>query len=48
MVLLLIGYRLVFAVKFNPNVSIARLKARLVAKRYAPTYRIDYSNHFLM
>ena len=30
-----IGCRRVFAVKFNPNGSIARLKARLVAKGYA-------------
>ena len=30
-----IGCRLVFAIKFNPNGSMARLKACLVAKGYA-------------
>ena len=41
-----IGCRWVFAVKFNPDGSVARLKARLVAKGYAQTYGIDYSNRF--
>ena len=35
-----------FAVKFNPDGSIARLKARLVAKGYARTYGVDYSDTF--
>ena len=33
-----IGCRWVFAVKVNPDGSVARLKARLVAKWYAQTY----------
>ena len=36
----------VFAVKFNPDGSVARLKARLVAKGYAQTYGVDYSDTF--
>ena len=35
-----ISYRWVFAVKFNPDGSVARLKARLVAKGYAQTYGV--------
>ena len=41
-----IGCRWVFAVKVNPDGSIARLKARLVAKGYAQTYGVDYSDTF--
>ena len=41
-----IGCRWVFAVKVNPNGSVARLKARLVAKGYAQTYGVDYSDTF--
>ena len=41
-----IGCRLVFAVKFNPDGSVARLKARLVAKGYAKIYGVDYSDTF--
>ena len=41
-----IGCRWIFAVKVNPNDSIARLKARLVAKGYAQTYGVDYSDTF--
>ena len=41
-----IGRRWVFAIKFNPDGSIAKLKARLVAKGYAQTYGVDYSYTF--
>ncbi|CAH9142653.1 unnamed protein product [Cuscuta epithymum] len=41
-----IGCKWVFAVKVNPDGSVARLKARLVAKGYAQTYGVDYSNTF--
>ena len=36
----------VFSVKFNLNGPVARLKAHLVAKGYAHTYGVDYSNTF--
>ena len=41
-----IGCRWVFAVKFNPYGSIARLKVHLVAKGYAQTYRVYYYDTF--
>ena len=41
-----IGCRWVFAVKFNPDRSVAILKARLVAKGYTQTYGVDYSDIF--
>ena len=36
----------VFAVKFIPDGSVARLKVCLVAKGYAQTYDVDYFDTF--
>ena len=41
-----IGCRWVFAIKVNPDDSVACLKARLVTKGYAQTYDVDYSDTF--
>ena len=41
-----VGCKWVFAIKVNPNGSVARLKARLVAKGYAQTYGVDYFDTF--
>ena len=43
-----IGCRWVFIVKVNPDGSIVRLKACLVAKGYAQTYGVDYSDTFAL
>ena len=40
------GCRWVFAVKFNHDGLVARLKAPLVAKGYAQTYEVNYSYSF--
>jgi len=41
-----IGRKLVFAIKVNPDGTVARLKARLVAKGCAQINGIDYSDMF--
>jgi len=41
-----IGCKWVYVVKVNPDGSVARLKSHLVAKGYAQTYRVDYSDTF--
>ena len=41
-----IGCQWVFVVKVNLDGSVARLKERLVANRYAQTYGVDYSDTF--
>ena len=41
-----IGCRWVFVIKFNPDGSVARLKAFLVVKGYTQTYGVDYSDTF--
>ena len=41
-----IGCHWVFAVKVNPDGSVARLKARLVTKGYTQTYGVDHSDTF--
>lgn len=37
---------MVFIIKVNPDSSVARFKARLIAKIYARTYGVNYSYTF--
>ena len=41
-----IGRRWVFAIEFNPDEYVTRLKARLVVKGHAQTYGVDYFDYF--
>ena len=41
-----IGCRWVLVEKFNPDGSVARLKAHFAVKGYAQTYGVDYSDTF--
>lgn len=42
----LCGHNFPFIVKANPDGFVARLKARIVAKGYAQTYGVNYSDTF--
>ena len=43
---MVVGCRWVFTLKYRPDGSVDRYKARLVAKSYTQTYDIDYFEMF--
>jgi len=45
---IVVGYQWVYTLKYHPNDSVDRYKARLVAKRYTQTYDVDYFETFAL
>lgn len=41
-----IGCKWVYTIKMDSNGSVAHLKARIIAKGYAQTYGVDFTNTF--